>query len=1049
MSSSEKAIENSRPRWFYAYIALAVFDILTVSVSLYLNKQIIEIFHETTEQNATWGVYQSHIADLSVLALSLNAPGNDIFDTKNVVLERGNYLRLKEQFGEKIASVEEELNHHQHNALTQPILAMLYKAESSANELDEEVTAIFTAFELDEINVAASHMSMMDRRYAELAHHITDASREARRIQQSFFDEQIRLANKLTLLEWLIAGLVTAMVVGALFYGRWLIKRIQQDVDEKRRTEGQLRSVFDATLDCIVVIDEYGRIQSINHAVTRLLGYKPEELIGENVRILVPAGEDNKRHDEYLARYFSSNKSQVVGATREVGALHKDGSIVPALLGISEVRYGKERLLVGTLHDISEQKEAELQLRRYADELEIEKQRAEEVAELKSEFLANMSHEIRTPMNGIIGMTGLLLQTKLEAKQRSYAKATMNSADALLTIINDILDFSKIEAGKLQLEEVPFDLRALAEDVTELMALKCREKNIELLLRYTPHAKRFVIGDPGRVRQVMLNLLSNAIKFTSEGYVLLTVDMIKEFDDKLRFKISVTDSGIGIAEDKLGHIFNKFDQEDGSTTRKYGGTGLGLAICKQLCGLMNGEIWVESKKNKGSTFSFTVLLQSGEEAEVPEYNADNFGILEGLRALIVDDNEFARTIFTEQLSSYGMNVESVSSAEEALGALQSKSDTSINIVLSDYHMAGMDGEELAQEIKKRQLLPHGSLVFVTSSPRDEDSQRLQSLGFEACITKPIHPSELPQILSLVWAAKQDKKPIPLVTRYVLKRSINKQRKKYRFIDVQVLVAEDNPINVTVVTEMLERLGCMVTPAGNGYEALTLVKDRKFDLILMDCQMPEMDGFEATTAIRKFQRANNQNDALIVACTANAMKSDQEKCIASGMDDYISKPISETGLEKILLKWLSDKVVIEELDGAQLLDDDLVSTDQEVDSDELINWEVFNKLKQMFGERFETVVEQHTQGTAKNLKLIEASIENEDLANLEKAAHSLKGSAAQFGAMKLSDIARDVESCAKGGDLNKSRELLAVLLKVREQTVTLMIDATKTQIEEEG
>ena len=357
MSSSEKAIENSRPRWFYAYIALAVFDILTVSVSLYLNKQIIEIFHETTEQNATWGVYQSHIADLSVLALSLNAPGNDIFDTKNVVLERGNYLRLKEQFGEKIASVEEELNHHQHNALTQPILAMLYKAESSANELDEEVTAIFTAFELDEINVAASHMSMMDRRYAELAHHITDASREARRIQQSFFDEQIRLANKLTLLEWLIAGLVTAMVVGALFYGRWLIKRIQQDVDEKRRTEGQLRSVFDATLDCIVVIDEYGRIQSINHAVTRLLGYKPEELIGENVRILVPAGEDNKRHDEYLARYFSSNKSQVVGATREVGALHKDGSIVPALLGISEVRYGKERLLVGTLHDISEQKE--------------------------------------------------------------------------------------------------------------------------------------------------------------------------------------------------------------------------------------------------------------------------------------------------------------------------------------------------------------------------------------------------------------------------------------------------------------------------------------------------------------------------------------------------------------------------------------------------------------------------------------------------------------------------------------------------------------------
>lgn len=551
--------------------------------------------------------------------------------------------------------------------------------------------------------------------------------------------------------------------------------------------------------------------------------------------------------------------------------------------------------------------ELEDQVEDRTKELKSAVEKAEAATKAKSEFLANMSHEVRTPMNGIIGMSNLLLDTELQPSQRSYTRTIMNSADNLLQIINDILDFSKVEAGKIELEIIPFDLRLLCEEASEFMAVKAVDKGLELLLRFPTNAPRHVKGDPGRIRQVLFNLANNAIKFTEKGHVYVDVVANKKPDGKVEYKFSIEDTGIGISEDKIGKLFNLFSQADSSTTRKFGGTGLGLSISKELAQLMGGTVGVTSKVGVGSTFWFSVVLPEDDELR-PDVHQVTDTDLQGARILSVDDNEIALTIIKEILSPCGVEVVSARSGGEALEVLAK--DSNFDAIITDYMMPELSGEGFGLKVRENPSTKDLPLLIITSAPSQGDRKRLQEIGFSGYLSKPVRQEMFKKIIALLVSAKKEGRTIPFITQHTIKEVDNVSRQKadskLKVNNVQVMLVEDNPVNQQVAILMLEKYGCHVTPAGNGVEAVKLFKQQKFDLIFMDCQMPVMDGFEATKSIREQEAQKNLGRTTIVAFTANAMKGDDEECKAAGMDDYVAKPVKPADIERILVSWLPEE-----------------------------------------------------------------------------------------------------------------------------------------------
>jgi PAS domain S-box-containing protein len=639
-----------------------------------------------------------------------------------------------------------------------------------------------------------------------------------------------------------------------------------------------LRTILDVLPEGVYVKDLEGRYCVVNSPVWKFFRAKSDQdVLGKTDFDLYP---------EDLAKVIVADDQAVVRSRQPLLAREErvfGGGGKSRWLLVTKVplidRQGDVRGIVSMARDITARKLVEEQLHKA-------KEAAETAAQAKSEFLANMSHEIRTPLNGVIGMTGLLLDTELSTEQSEYAETIRNSGEALLGVINDILDFSKIEAGKMLMESCPFDLRLVIEEVNDMLASKASEKNLDLILQYSSGVPRYFLGDAGRIRQVVTNLVGNAIKFTDCGHVMITVLCQEHDEHQASIRVLVRDTGPGIPPDKLNLLFEKFSQVDSSTTRKYGGTGLGLAISKQLVELMSGEIGVESSPGEGTTFWFSLPLPLNSEPTPPPVPVTD---LRGLHVLIVDDNEVNRRVLQEQTTSWGMRCANSVSGQEALQAIRAAHahEDPFEIVITDYHMPEMDGAELAASIRADDNIKDAVIILLTSVGDWREVRDLEGSQVNACLAKPVRQSQLMNTLAAAWSKKLAAAP-PRGVQTSLAALASKVAGKFTGCPIRVLVAEDNVVNQKVALRMLERLGIRADVAANGQEAVEMLAKLPYDVVFMDCHMPEKNGYEATAEIRRLQDSSQR--VKIIAMTAEAVGDSCERCLAAGMDYFIAKPV---------------------------------------------------------------------------------------------------------------------------------------------------------------
>ena len=801
----------------------------------------------------------------------------------------------------------------------------------------------------------------------------------------------------------------------------------------RQESDARIRGIVDTAADAIITINESGIIQSFNHAAQQVFGYSTQEAIGRNVSLLMPSPYQEE-HDSYLQRYLAGHPSTIFGTNRELVGQRKDGTVFPMELAVSEILVGTRRTFTGIVRDISNRKQAEQELREA-------KERAEAAAIAKSQFLATMSHEIRTPMNGVIGMTGLLLETDLTFQQRQFAETVRSSGETLLKIINDILDFSKIEAGKLEFESIPFDLRTTMEESLELLAEAAGKKHLEMVGLVGANVPTALQGDPGRLRQIFMNLIGNAIKFTAKGEIVVKISSVEESQEQVIIRVEIQDTGEGIPPNILPKLFQPFSQADSSTTRRYGGTGLGLAICKQLVQQMNGQIGATSQPSGGSTFWFTATFQKQNAATM--WNPGEKIALEHLHVCAVDDHPTNRLLLEQYFHHWQIQGQVVEHPSECLALLHQHAEagTPYDVAIVDMEMPEMDGFALARTIKADPRLQDTRLILLTSLGRRGDATAAQQCGFSAYLTKPIRKAQLQACLETVMGLPPSQENVsitpPLVTAHFLKDLQRQQT-------IRILIADDHQVNQQLAVLMIERLGFRTDVAGNGQEVLEALSRIPYDLILMDCQMPDMDGYQTTREIRRREAECIDRQEVgspegertphpdlsspmgfhspgtphvpIIAVTANAMQGDRDKCLQAGMDDYLSKPIRPEDLARVLAKWLpphfSDTVSYDTSAHQSLAPPQAARSVPPP----TVNTRILQDIEDLGGREFlQTMIQKFVEDALACVTLMEQAIDGHDPAQLQDAAHGLKGIARNMGADALSELAMQLETACQAGD----------------------------------
>jgi two-component system, sensor histidine kinase and response regulator len=783
-------------------------------------------------------------------------------------------------------------------------------------------------------------------------------------------------------------------------------KQIENDVAREKKF---FESLVVNNPAAIIVLDEKERIASCNPAFEHLFGFAQKEIIGANLDMLITTEMTQQEAAQFTQQAMTGGTVHGIGKRQR-----KDGVLVDVeILGVPIV--------------VGEQKVGALAIYHDITELQRARQEAEEANRAKSEFLANMSHEIRTPMNGVIGMLELTLETSLSAEQREYLNISLQSAEALLALINDILDFSKIEAKRMELEKINFNLRTTVEETASTLAQRAQDKGLELACLIHPDVMSDLIGDPTRLRQILTNLIGNAIKFTHQGEVVIKAEPIGETDSHTTVYFSVQDTGIGIPSDRLKSVFERFTQVDGSTTRKYGGSGLGLTICKQLVEAMGGEIGVQSTAGVGSTFWFQITFEKQpiERRETAPLIINPVNLSE-MRILGVDDNATNRTILTKTVEGFGCRVDTVASGSKSIEVLRIglRDGDPYQVVLLDMQMPGMDGEQTARAIKGDPTLRDVRIIVLTSIGQRGDAAHMEALGCSGYLLKPVRQQMLYDALVAVLGRKEEKEPA-IITRHLL----SEQKRSNQ----RILLAEDNPINQKLAVILLSKAGYSVEAVENGLQVIEKAKEGKYNAILMDVQMPEMDGFDATQHIREWESSRHRH-VPIIAMTAHAMKGDRERCIEAGMDDYVSKPLEIPILLGVLDRWLNLQKTEETQSvpkgeanpTAPLLS--LARSEPIVEAAEAPVMDIERALERFGGDRAFLIEmsRDYVAGLPERIKDLRSALEIHKANDLSRLAHNLKGVSANFSAGPLTKISAELEALGQQDDLASAPELLTHL-----------------------